>query len=98
MSGRLLSRQREGLYECLFMPFGLTNAPSTFIPLMNEVLKEFLGKFVIVLALLDFNKEFQADFDASGTTIGAILSQEGRPVAYISEKLNDAKRKYSIYD
>ena len=26
------------------------------------------------------------------------MSQEGRPVAYFSEKLNDAKRKYSVYD
>lgn len=36
--------------------------------------------------------------DASGLAIGAVLSQEGKQVAYLSEKLNEAKRKYSSYD
>ena len=26
------------------------------------------------------------------------MSQEGRPIAYFSKKLNDSKRNYSIYD
>ncbi|XP_042483120.1 uncharacterized protein LOC122063484 [Macadamia integrifolia] len=51
-----------------------------------------------VLRLPDFNRVFEVATDASHIGLGGVLIQEGHPIAFYSEKLNDAKRRYSTYD
>jgi hypothetical protein len=51
-----------------------------------------------IMVLPNFKKTFQVRYDASGVAIGAVLSQDNRPIAYFSEKMNETKRNYSTYD
>jgi hypothetical protein len=51
-----------------------------------------------LLQLLDFSKIFELECDASGIGIGGVPLQEGKLLAYFSEKLSEPSLNYSTYD
>ncbi|BBN68169.1 NB-ARC domain-containing disease resistance protein [Prunus dulcis] len=88
-----------GYYRKFVKNFGLISKPLTdmlrkdgFVWSMEaekafETLKDALTTTPI-LALPDFNKEFVIECDASNGGIGAILSQDRHPIAYLSKSLS----------
>lgn len=62
-----------------------------------EILKGAMSSLP-VLVLPDFTKPFMVETDASGTGIGAVLSQGDRPVAFISKGFSSKGRVKSVYE
>ena len=48
-----------------------------------------------ILAYPDFSKPFTIHTDASHYQLGGVISQDGKPIAFYSRKLNDAQTRYT---
>jgi hypothetical protein len=48
-----------------------------------------------LLPFPDFEKEFHVYTDASNKQLGAVIMQEGKPLAFCSRKLNSAQTRYT---
>ena len=59
-----------------------------------EAMKCILAREV-TLSYPNFNKPFNIHTDASDTQLGAVISQEGKPIAFYSRKLSDAQTRYT---
>ena len=63
-----------------------------------ERLKKEMTSDKLMLHFPDFTKEFALNTDASSYAIGAVLSQDERPIAFASRTLNSAEQNYSTIE
>ena len=60
----------------------------------NEVKKSISANTMLMFP--QFDKPFDIHTDASDEQLGAVISQDGKPVAFYSRKLNPAQRNYTV--
>lgn len=97
-----------GYYRKFVQGYGVLARPLTNLLKKNQFAwsKEAEKAFVnlkkamtntLILAMPDFNSTFTIWTDASRDGIGAVLQQQGRPIAFMSRALGISKKSWSAY-
>ncbi len=60
-----------------------------------DIVKATIAKDVL-LAYPDFTKPFEIYTDSSTMQLGAVITQDNRPIVFFSRKLSETQTKYSV--
>ena len=61
-----------------------------------DCVKATIAKEVLVLAYPDFSKPFEIYTDASTLQLGAVITQDNRPIVFFSRKLSETQTRYTV--
>ena len=50
----------------------------------------------VVMAYPDYSKEFEIYTDTSSKQLGAVITQDNKPIAFFSKKLTEKQQRYSV--
>ena len=62
-----------------------------------EALKQVVS-IAPILKVVNLEKPFILEIDSSRVTVGAVLSQDGRPIAFKSKKLSPTQRNWPVHE
>jgi len=75
-------------------------APFVWTPAHTAAVRQLKERLVsyTLLQMPDPSRPYQLYTDASGYALGAVLEQDGKPLGFLSKKMNPAQQKYSTYN
>ena len=87
-----------GYYRKFIRHYGLISWPLAALLKKEGFFWNSQPEAASVLALLKFNKQFVMEMNGCEKGIGAGLTQEGRPIAYVNQALGPKHQGWSLYN
>jgi hypothetical protein len=84
VEAKMTCMTRYGSFKFLVMPFGLCNSPTSFFTLMNDVLRPFLDKLVVVY--MDDNVVFRESMEDHKKHLAQVFEASRHNKLYLNKR------------